>query len=71
MIGILVGVIGLALLLFRGMKTIFNNPKLWLVGSLIIYTICIAGLVHNIIHNVPFTNVDSKGNIEWKTSGGR
>lgn len=71
MIGVLAGVVALAVLLFRGFKTIFNNPRLWFAGSCAIYIICMGGLVHNIIHNVPFTNVDANGNVEWKTSGGR
>jgi OST3 / OST6 family, transporter family len=71
MIAILFGVVALAVLLFRGFKSIFNNPKLWFIGSCVIYAICMGGLVHNIIHNVPFTSVDANGNVEWKTSGGR
>ena len=66
MIGILIAVIFGIVLLFRGMRGIFNNPSIWFGGSIIIYTVCIAGLVHNIIHNVPFTSVDNKGNLEWK-----
>lgn len=71
MIGVLTGVLAGVVLLFRGMRTVFNNPRVWFVGSLVIYTVCMAGLVHNIIHNIPFTSVDNRGNIEWKTSGGR
>jgi oligosaccharyltransferase complex subunit gamma len=59
MIGILFGLAGLALILFRGFKSIFNNPKLWFAGSIVIYVVCMGGLVHNIIHNVPFTNTDA------------
>lgn len=28
-----------------------------------------AGVVYNIIHDVPFTNVDRNGNLEWFHSG--
>jgi oligosaccharyltransferase complex subunit gamma len=71
MIAILVGVIATIVFLFRNFKFIFLNPFVWFVASLVIYVICIAGLVYNIIHNVPFTSVDSKGNIEWKTDANR
>jgi len=30
-----------------------------------------AGVVYNIIHNVPFTNIDRSGNFEWYHSGSR
>jgi oligosaccharyltransferase complex subunit gamma len=56
MIGILFGTVALAVIMFRGFKTIFNNPRLWFAGSILIYGVCMAGLVHNIIHNVPFTS---------------
>jgi len=35
----------------------------------IIYAICMAGVVYNIIHDVPFTNIDRNGNFEWFHSG--
>lgn len=56
MIGILLGVAALVILLFRGLKPVFNNPTVWFVGSIVIYVVCMGGLVHNIIHNVPFTS---------------
>ena len=30
-----------------------------------------AGVVYNIIHNVPMTNIDKNGNFEWMHSGSR
>ena len=71
MISLLVGVIAGIVFLFRFFKFIFLNPLIWFIGSCVIYVICIAGLVYNIIHNVPFTSVDSKGNVEWKTDANR
>jgi oligosaccharyltransferase complex subunit gamma len=71
MIFILVGVVALVIFSFYGLKPIFNNPTVWLLGSLLIYTICIAGVVFNIIHGIPFTTTDSKGNLEWKSNQGR
>lgn len=58
MIFILIGAIITIAVLFIGLKPIFNNPRVWLVGSLVIYTVCIAGVVFNIIHNVPFYSMD-------------
>lgn len=28
-----------------------------------------AGVVYNILHDVPFTNIDRNGNFEWMHSG--
>jgi oligosaccharyltransferase complex subunit gamma len=71
MIFLMVSVIAITVFLFRNFKFIFLNPMVWFVGSCVVYVVCIAGLVYNIIHNVPFTSVDSKGNIEWKTDANR
>ena len=71
MIGILVGVVVVALVLLRGFKSIFNNARVQFAVSMAIYVVCMGGLVYNIIHGVPFTNTDANGRVEWKTSGGR
>jgi len=57
--------------LFFAFRKFFINNKLWFVGSIIIYFICMSGVVYNIIHNVPFTNIDRSGNFEWYHSGSR
>jgi len=64
--------IGAVLLkLFFKFRKFFINQTLWFVGSCVIYFICMAGVVYNIIHNVPFTNIDRSGNFEWYHSGSR
>lgn len=30
-----------------------------------IYVICMSGVVYNILHNVPFTTVNDKGEVIW------
>jgi len=66
------GAFGFVLLkLFFKFKPFFINQKLWLIGSLSIYVICMAGVVYNIIHGIPFTNIDRNGNFEWYHSGSR
>ena len=48
---VLISLIGL----FLKFHSFFASPKLWFISSIIIYIICMAGVVHNIIHNTPFT----------------
>lgn len=64
-------IFGGGVLLFLKFKSFFLNHSLWFIGSMIIYIICMSGIVYNIIHNVPFTNVDKNGNLEWYHSGQR
>jgi len=69
---VFLGIVGAVLLkLFLKFRSFFINNKLWLIGSLIIYFVCMSGVVYNIIHNVPFTNIDRAGNFEWYHSGSR
>jgi oligosaccharyltransferase complex subunit gamma len=56
---------------FLKFRPFFLSSKLWMVGSMVVYFICMSGIVYNIIHNVPFNNVDRDGNVEWFHSGGR
>jgi oligosaccharyltransferase complex subunit gamma len=49
--------------LFNNFKQFFLSPYLWLVGSLLVYIICIGGIVYNIIHGTPFAKFDRYGNI--------
>jgi len=49
--------------LFTKFKQVFLSPNLWLIGTLIIYIICIGGIVYNIIHGTPFAKFDRNGNI--------
>lgn len=53
-------------------KFILTSPLLWLIGSLIIFIVCIGGIVYNIIHGAPFAKFDKHGNIvEYIHSGQR
>jgi len=58
-------------LIFRKFKPFFLNTTLWFIGSLIIYSVCMAGLVYNILHDIPFTVTDKNGNTEWISSQNR
>jgi len=69
---VFLGLVGAVLLkLFIKFRNFFINNKLWFVGSIIIYFVCMAGVVYDIIHGVPFTNIDRAGNFEWYHSGSR
>lgn len=58
LVGVL-GVVGVVvyylLQLWLKWSTLFNSPRLWLVASVVVYVVCMAGVVSNIIHNTPFT----------------
>lgn len=53
-IGVLLGALSIGALLFILGRPLFLNSKLWFVGSILIFTICLAGVVYNIIHDVPY-----------------
>jgi oligosaccharyltransferase complex subunit gamma len=58
--------------MYNNFKQIFLSPHLWLIGSFLVYVICIGGIVYNIIHGTPFAKTDREGNIvEWIHSGQR
>ena len=59
----------LAFKLFSLLKPLILNSNVQFFGSLLIYSVCMAGVVYNIIHNVSFTNIDRDGNFEWFHSG--
>ena len=57
---------------FTNFKFIFLSPYLWIIGSFMVYIICIGGIVYNIIHGTPFAKMDRDGNIiEWIHTGQR
>ena len=58
----------LLIILFKLFKPFFLNTLVWFIGSLLIYSICMAGVVYNIIHNIPFVTTDRNGNTEWFTN---
>jgi len=63
--------LGVGVLAFLKFRPFFLNSKLWFIGSMLVYFICMSGIVYNIIHGVPFNNVGKDGNVEWFHSGGR
>jgi len=67
----LIGILGAGVLAFLKFRPFFLSNKLWFIGSMIVYFICMSGIVYNILHGVPFNNVDRDGNVEWFHSGGR
>ncbi|CAD8107191.1 unnamed protein product [Paramecium sonneborni] len=70
-IGILLGALTMGAILFIIGRPLFLNPKLWFIGSIIIFITCLAGVVYNIIHNVPFFTQNNRGGLQWKTNNGR
>lgn len=69
---VFLAVLGAGFYLFIEFKQIFLSPYLWLIGSFLVYIICIGGMVYNIIHGTPFAKFDRDGNIvEFIHSGQR
>lgn len=60
---IFLGVLAFGFYLFTNFKSVFLSPYLWLLGSFMVYIICIGGIVYNIIHGTPFAKFDREGNI--------
>jgi oligosaccharyltransferase complex subunit gamma len=56
-------------LLFKYCRSFILNTKLWFAGSIFIYVVCMAGIVYNIIHDIPFTTRDKNGDIQWMVNG--
>lgn len=53
-IGILLGTLTIGALIFITFRPFLLNPKVWFFGSIVIFSTCLAGVVYNMIHNVPF-----------------
>ena len=49
--------------IFNTFRPFFLSPYLWLAGSLLVYIICIGGIVYNIINGTPFAKFDRNGSI--------
>jgi oligosaccharyltransferase complex subunit gamma len=49
--------------LYRNFKDVLLSPPLWLIGSILVFIICIGGIVYNILHGTPFAKYDRDGNI--------
>ena len=69
---IFVTVLAFGFYAFRNFKPFLLSPYLWHVGSLLVFIICIGGIVYNIIHGAPFAKFDREGRIvEFIHSGQR
>ncbi len=64
-VGGVLGVLFLGGLIFIKFKTFFVNSKVWYSISIVLYCVCCSGVVYNIIHNIPMTIVNNKGETEW------
>lgn len=60
---IFLGILALGYTLFTHFKFIFLSPYLWLIGSFLVFIICIGGIVYNIIHGTQFAKFDREGHI--------
>ena len=49
--------------IYQNCKELLLSPKLWLLGSLAVYIICIGGIVYNVLHGTRFAKFDRDGNI--------
>jgi oligosaccharyltransferase complex subunit gamma len=58
-----VGCIFVGFSLYRNFKDILLSPPLWLIASILVFIICIGGIVYNILHGTPFAKYDRDGNI--------
>lgn len=70
-IGTLFAAAAFFIIIFRQFRSFFLNTKVWFIGSIAIYAICMSGVVYNIIHNIPFTTMDRNGNVEWISNQNR
>jgi len=52
-------------------KSFFLNSVVQFTVSVIIYSVCMAGVVYNILNNTPFSQKDRNGDYEWFTKSGR
>ena len=67
---LLLGIVGfIGYNLFMLFRNFIMNTKLWFLVCFVIYGTCMGGVVYNILHNTPFTNIDNDGNFEWFHSG--
>lgn len=61
---IFVFILILGFTLFTKFNQVFLSPNLWLIGSFVIYIVCIGGFVYNIINGTPFAKFDRNGSIK-------
>jgi oligosaccharyltransferase complex subunit gamma len=53
-----ISVAAVGVIIYVKLKFIWTNWIVWLVGSLLVYVICVSGVVYDIIHDVPFVGRD-------------
>ena len=58
-----VGCIFIGFSLYKNFKEVLLSPPLWLIASMLVFIICIGGIVYNILHGTPFAKYDRDGNI--------
>lgn len=60
---IFIGLLYIGFTIYINFKELFLSPKLWLIGSLAVYIICIGGIVYNVLRGSSFAKYDREGNI--------
>jgi len=53
------------------LRKLFLVPWVWMIGSMLIYFICLSGVIYDIIHGVPMVGQNQKGQIEIIHTGQR
>ena len=64
----LLGIVGYAV---YALRTLLLIPYVWFAGGILVYFICMAGVVYDIIHGVPWVGSNAKGEAEYINSGQR
>jgi oligosaccharyltransferase complex subunit gamma len=53
-----ISIVGLGVVIYIKLKPLWTHWLVWLVGVMLIYVVCVSGVVYNIIHDVPFVGRD-------------
>lgn len=51
-------VMGAGVLIYTKMRKIWTHWVVWFAGVMLIYVVCVSGVVYDIIHDVPFVGRD-------------
>jgi oligosaccharyltransferase complex subunit gamma len=65
---IAIGIVGYGAYALRKLLLL---PLVWYVGGIIVYCVCMAGVVYNIIHGVPWIGTNQRGEPEYVNTGQR
>jgi len=60
---ILCGLLAAGTFVFLKLRPLFLSPKLWMVGSMFVYFICMSGIVYNIVQDRPLSMFIDEGYI--------